>query len=253
VAVTALYMHLGSIIKTGVETLGPQITKCDVTVEDIQVAPLGGRVEIIGMVVGNPEGFKTPSAFKLDHIRIRLDSKSLLGDRIHIQEILIDSPEITYEVGLSGSNIGAIQKNVEAYTGGAAEAAPSEEGAPVADAPGSEGSGKDVQLDDFRLTGAKLNLSAKVMAGEAVSVELPEIHLQDLGTGDGRSVAEIVSEVFGAVFKEIGEAATGAGAILEDGKKLVKEVGEEAKKAGEAVKESASKALGGVKGLFKRK
>jgi len=58
------------------------------------------------MVVGNPEGFKTESVFQLNQIRVILDPKSLLTNRIHIREILIDAPEITYEVGLSGSNIG---------------------------------------------------------------------------------------------------------------------------------------------------
>jgi len=98
-----LYVCLGSIIKTGVETLGPKITKCSVTVEQIDVAPLAGRVEIHKMVVGNPEGFKTESAFALHHIRVALDARSLLSNRIHIHEILIDGPEITYEVGSPGA------------------------------------------------------------------------------------------------------------------------------------------------------
>jgi len=264
VGLVALYFCLGSNIKTGVETLGPKITKCAVTVEDIQISPLAGRVEIRGMVVGNPEGFKTESAFRLNQIRVRLDSKSLLSDRIHIQEILIDAPEITYEVGLSGSNIGAIQKNVEEFTGTSTEGTPAEEPA-QAEEPVAEGGGKKLQLDDFRLVGAKVNLSAKLLAGQAMTVPLPEIRLQDIGKEEeGQSVAEIVSEIFNAVFKGIGDAVTGSGAVLADGKKLAgealegagsaaKEMGAEAKKAGDAAKESASKALGGVKGLFKRK
>lgn len=264
VGLVALYFCLGSIIKTGVETLGPKITKCAVTVADIKIAPLAGRVEISGMVVGNPEGFKTESAFRLNQIRVILDPKSVLTNRIHIHEILIDAPEITYEVGLSGSNIGAIQKNVEEFTGTSTEEAPVEE-PPKAEEPVDEAPGKKVQLDDFRLVDAKVNLSAKLLEGKAMAVPLPEIRLQDIGKEEeGQSVAEIVSEIFTAVFKGIGDAVTGSGAVLADGKKLAaetleeagsaaKDVGEEAKKAGSAAKESAGKALDNVKGLFKRK
>ncbi len=37
---------------------------------------------------------------------------------IHIKDILISSPTVTYELGSSGSNLDAMQKNVEEFTGG---------------------------------------------------------------------------------------------------------------------------------------
>src|SRR2546430_12659546 len=40
---------------------------------------------------------------------------SALSDKLIIEEILIDGPEITYEGGASGSNISKIQDNVAAF------------------------------------------------------------------------------------------------------------------------------------------
>jgi len=149
---------------------------------------------------------------------------------------------------------------VEEFTGTSTEEAPAEE-PPKAEEPVDEAPGKKVQLDDFRLVDAKVKLSAKLLGGKAITVPLPEIHLQDIGkeegTEEGQSVTEIVSEIFEAVFKSIGDAVTGSGALLGDGKKLaeetLQEAGSAAKDVGEAAKESAGKALDSVKGLFKRK
>ena len=63
-----------------------------------------------------------------------------LADRIIIEEIYIDGAEVTYEAGLTGSNIGKIKKNIEEFAG------PPKEGEEPKE---KEGEGKKIQINRF--------------------------------------------------------------------------------------------------------
>jgi hypothetical protein len=45
-----------------------------------------GKGALRGLVVGNPEGFKTPSAFQLGAISIKVDKDASSGEKIVITE-----------------------------------------------------------------------------------------------------------------------------------------------------------------------
>ncbi|MCF7849443.1 MAG: hypothetical protein K9M45_11390, partial [Kiritimatiellales bacterium] len=119
---------LGPVVKKAVETVGPQATGVAVTVEKVHIRPLRGLVTIDGLFVGNPEGFANPSAVELKEFKVAVNLRSLMGDTIIVKEILIDAPQFTYERKLSTDNIKEIQKNVEAFFGGAGK--PAEEPKP---------------------------------------------------------------------------------------------------------------------------
>ncbi len=70
---------------------------------------LSGKGTLTGFLIGNPDGFNTDHVFALGTVRGDVALPSLLSDKIVIEEIYIDGPEVTYEAGLTGSNIGKIQ------------------------------------------------------------------------------------------------------------------------------------------------
>lgn len=250
VALFVAYMAFGSIVKKGVEAMGPRVLGAPVKLEAMDFSLFRGSLDLRGLVVGNPEGFNTESAFRLGRVHVKLVPSSVLGKTIHIQEVLVDSPEVTYEMSLKGSNIGAIKKNVEAFTGGGAPASET----PKPPAPKEEkaaGPGKKVMIDDFRFTGGKVNLSATFLKGQKAGIPLPEIHLTDIGKDSGgKSIGETVADITKAVTDAIGRAASGAAKGLAGGGG---QVADQAKAAGKAAKETASGAVKSLKGLFKRK
>jgi hypothetical protein len=66
IVLVALGIHffLDSAVKKGVETLGPKMTKVDVKLDSVSISLLSGSGKIKGLVVGNPEGYKTPHAIR---------------------------------------------------------------------------------------------------------------------------------------------------------------------------------------------
>ena len=227
-----LYMSLNRVIRSAVETYGPQATKSEITLGSVNVSPFSGNASLSNLVVGNPQGFKTPSAFKLGAMRMSLDVRSLLSDRVSIREIVITAPEVTYEPGPGGSNLAVLQKNVDAYTGG---------GGP-APSPGAQKGGKAVTIHRLRIEKATLNVSAIPLKGEPLTLALPDIELKDIGKGgQGASLADVLERVL----EEVNRQAAKAVANVD-----LKGLAEKAKKEAEG----AAGAAGGIgeklKGIF---
>jgi len=236
IIVIAVGLFLDGAIKRGVETYGPQLTKVSVKLDGITVSILSGSGGIKGLVVGNPEGYRTANAISVGSASLGLSPGSLLSDKVVIKHVHVEAPVITFEGGLRENNLSKIVDNLNATT-------PSPTEKPT-DAKAT-GPSRKLQVDDFWIKGAKVNISLTGMGGNMIPMVLPDIHLTNLGTGpEGITAAELTKRVM----KEILNAASAAAAS-----DAVKNV---SKQATDAVKDASSKATDAVKGvgdLFKKK
>src|SRR5664279_4797003 len=123
-AVLAVGLFLDGAIKRGVETFGPRLTKVDIKLRSVHLSLLSGAGTFKGLAVGNPEGFKMPSAINIGEATLALKPGSLLSDKLIIKTINVQAPEITFETDLRHNNLNKIVSNLqEAGGGGRKEAA----------------------------------------------------------------------------------------------------------------------------------
>src|SRR2546422_6759268 len=240
VAVGVSIYFLGSIVKKGVETVGPQITGTEIKLDSATLSLLSGSGKLKGLFIGNPQGFKTESAIRVSAVSIGVAPGSIFSDKIHVKEVNVLGPEITFEGGLKGNNLSKLLENVQASTGSADKGATSKDTA----------SSKKIQVDDFLIRGGKINLSmdAGPLGGKSATVPLPEIHLTNLGSGpDGITAADLTAKVL----KEVLQAAIPAAenAVVDLGKGATGVV----KEAGKTATEGVEKATKGIGDLFKKK
>jgi len=204
-------LFLGPIIKGAVETIGPQVAGVDITLEKAGVNLFSGNVTLKGLIIGNPEGFKTPSLMELNQFVVDLDMGSLFTDTLVIKKIHIDGPQITYEQALRSSNVSTLQKNLAPDEKAPAEE-PEEKMAKKKKAPA-----KKVVIEDFLFENGKVNVSITLAGGKQLTVPLATIHLEDIGkASDGASITEVVNEVFGAITKSVGQAVAASGNLVSD-------------------------------------
>lgn len=251
IVILIIAAKLDGIVETGIETVGPQLTKTSITLEGVSIRPLRGSGDINGMIVGNPGGYKGEFAIKMNHAHLAIKPGSLLADKVVIDEMTVEAPEIILEGGLKDNNLTAIQKNVnDAVGGGGGPAAP---GAPATEGGGAQ---KKLQVNHFKLTGARVHLRLSMLAGQNVTITAPDVEFHDLGTGpDGITVGELVKRALNeltaatlaAAAKSVGEL--GKDAANAAGKAAADAVGGGSKEATEAV----GKATEGLKNLFKKK
>ena len=253
VGVIALFLSLNSLIKAGVETVGPKIIKAPVTVRKVSLSPFSGTGEINGLIVGNPEGFKSKSAFELGTVKVDIDLGSLKSDTIVINEITIDAPNITYERALKTSNIKQILDNVEAFSGGKGGTPKEPEEKPTEAK--SEKPAKKVVIKKIAITNASARVTASLLGDTVPAIKIPNIIMTDIGTEkEGVSSAEAVKKILSKVltsvrdaYKNIGglDALKNAGKSLEGGTDALKDTGK-------ALEDGANDAVKGLKGLFKK-
>src|SRR3954467_15828077 len=177
-AVLAVHFFLDSAIKRGVETIGPKLTKVEVKLEGVSLSLLTGAGKIKGLVIGNPAGFKSPSAIQVGTASLALQPNSLLSDKIIIKSINVQAPEVTFESDLKSVNLKKILANLEESTGGSAK----EPSKPKANGETTSKEQKKLQVDQFIISGGKVHVSITPL-GQSATVPLPEIHLADLGKG----------------------------------------------------------------------
>jgi len=232
---------LGSIVKKGVETVGPQITRTEIKLDRATLSLLSGSGRLKGLFVGNPRGIKTESAMQVGSVRVGVAPGSVFSDKIHVREVNVEAPEITFEGGLKGNNLSKLLDNVQAATGGSEKS-----GA----APQSKAASRKLQVDDLLIRGGKINLSVdlSVLGGKSATVPLPEIHLTGLGqVPDGISAADLTARILKEVLQKAIPAAEKAIANL--GKGVTDSVKDLSKDPGSTVE----KATRSVTDIFKKK
>ncbi len=243
IGVAVFSAYLNSMVKAGIEAVGPKITGTTVTVESVQLSLLTGEGRVKGLVIGNPKEYQTSSAFKLGDARLKVDVRSALTDKLIIEEIVVDAPEVTYETAIAGNNISRIQQNIGAFfktiTGHGSAAQP---------APEAGAHQKKVQINHFIVRNGRVNASAVGLGGKGMTVPLPDIDLKDIGKeSQGATMQQAVAEMIAALNKSALQAIAGSGKFLEKGAEAA---GEAAKSVGSDAEKAGSKAVEGVKGLF---
>lgn len=238
-ALVASYFFIGSIIKKGVETVGPKITQTEVKLDGATLSLLSGSGKLTGFVLGNPSGFTSASAIRVGSISVAVDPASLLSDKIHVREINIQVPEINFEGGLKGNNLSKLLDNIQATSGGASKGTS-----------GDSSTSKKIQVDDLVISGGQINVSVNVamLGGRSATVPLPEIRMSGLGQGpEGITTADLTRKILDEILKKAIPAAEKAVTDLGKG------VTDAFKDAGKNPADAASKAAKGLGDLLKKK
>ena len=213
-----VYASRDALVKQAIERFGPELTGVSVKVASVKLEPFDGSGEIRGLEVGNPKGYKAPRALSLAELRLALDPASLADEVVHIRELSLEAPRITYEKGPGGDNLRAIQDHIQSVL-------------PKSEA-GRGDSKAEQRAKERRFIVDRVQVrNARVSYGGSLDVDVPDLQLRDLGKKSrGASAAQITEEIWSAVTRQAIASAPAAIRGLE---------------------EKAKSALDTVKGLFK--
>ncbi len=206
IAVVAILVFVGlsnldAIIKSAVESVGPQVTKTSVSLDQAKFELTQGRGELQGLVVGNPAGFSSDYALSMERVAVEVDPASVTGPVIVIREILVDGARLIAEQkDLTNSNLQALLNNIK---GGGAGQDSGEAGQ------GSAGSDVRLMVEKFRF----INSSAQVLTEEwgDKTLNLPDIKLANIGDKQtGLTPDELAEAVLKPVIEQAKRGVTKA-------------------------------------------
>lgn len=227
-------LFLDSIVKKGMETAGPKITRVSVKVDAVNLTLLNGSAKVKGLVVGNPEGYKTPQAISVGSAAVNVNPFTVFSDKIVVRSVRVEAPEITFEGSLGGNNLSKIMDNVNAVAKNSGPASTN-----AAARAGSE-PGRKFEVDDLLIADATIHVSFTGIGAREMTLPLPEIHLTDLGKdGAGITATDLTRRVLGAITAAAIKAVADATTDISKG-------------AGKAMDQNVNKITKSLGGLFKK-
>ncbi len=209
VLIAAALFFIDGIVATGIRTVTPVFTGTPVQLKDVKFGLFSGELDVNGLVIGNPPGYMAPSAIAFNKLHVDVALSSVTGDRIVIDEIRIIAPEITWKQGLTGSNLGDIQRNVEKMTAAPEDGAPAEVATDESQAEAQKTASKKIVIRRLVIEGAIINVGLKGVP--AVPVLLPTMELTDIGEDEDWTVAQAVDYIYTEILLGIVEAVRQAG------------------------------------------
>lgn len=214
-----LFSNLDSIVKAAIEKYGTAATQAEVRLDSVKLSITSGEGSLNGLSVGNPKGFSTAKALTMGLISVKLDTSSVTGSGpIIIREIVIEKPQVTYEVTTSGdSNLQTIEKNTMAYagaSGGTGNSGSASSGATATSGGGGGGSSgggqeRKVIINDLYVRDGQIGISHQLLQGKTLTAALPTIHLTNIGKDKGgASPAQVAQQVLGSILASASKSAS---------------------------------------------
>lgn len=194
IAVVLVLTNLNRGIKYGIEHYGPSLTGTPVSLNKAKVSLLSGQGELDGLEIGNPKGFDSGYAFKLNEVKMSLDPESLTHETIVVNEILVDGASLNAEFKGTRSNLQQILDHLKQSAGSSAK-----EEQPTG---GSEaGKGKKFIIKQFRFTNGDVTVLSD-LAKVQQTARIPTVSVSGIGEkSGGATLAEVSEQLLRPVIK----------------------------------------------------
>jgi len=191
---------LNPLVRARVADGGTRATGQSTTLDSANLSLLGGSLDLAGLAIANPAGYSTPRFVTMKSCNIKVQTGSLMGSTVIVDEIAIDGLELTLEQNGLKSNLAEVLDVIQKQT--SAGSAPPQAGKPSAQSsPPSQAAapGKQLKISALRLSGTKVH----VRAGLEMTLDLGPIELKDPTNPDGRPMK--IADVFGKVLINVAQ------------------------------------------------
>ncbi len=244
------YYYAGDIIKKAVETYVPEVTKTTAKLDDVDISLLKGEISLTGLEIGNPKGFKSSDIFSVKKIAVSFEPKSVLTDKIIINQILIDgthvAAEATYQNGTVTSNLTTLKNNVDSFVKSSNKTTTTQQQAKKEETPQQKASNKAVVIKDLQINNSSLTLG---FLNQTMDIPLPNMQQKNIGQKDKKTtIKDVAVMIFDMISVEsIKATAKGVQDLLT---KSANQVVEGAKNIVDEAKKSSESLVNAVKGIF---
>jgi len=192
-------------VKLGIEAAATKALNVGVSVGDVDLSILGGRLDIANLSINNPPGYKYDKMLELGSGKIQVKTSSLLSDTIKVKELDLDGIDLVIEQkNITNNNINDVINSIS-----------SQEKKQRQDKEKPGPAGKNIQVERLRIANVTVKAKLLPVPGKAdtVTLKLSPIEMNNLGTDSKMDTIELSRRIMVAIAD--GAAREGAG-ILPD-------------------------------------
>ncbi len=184
-------------VKIGIEAAATKTLNVGVTIDDVDLSIMGGKLALQNLLINNPPGYEHDKLLELKDAKIAVDIKSLLSDVVHIREIKLDGVDVVLEQrGISGNNLQDVIKAIP--SGAEAQGEP-------------EAAGKKLHIDNLEISNVTVKVKLLPVPGKAdtVTLKLSPIKMTNLGSDNKLDTAALSGKILLAIARGVAEQGIG--------------------------------------------
>lgn len=179
VVVIVLGLQAEKALKAGMERTLTHVFQAPVTIEDVNLSLADPAVHIKGIELANPDGFREDHALRFEVVEVRFNAASLLSRAPEITEVKLLGGHVNlrHELG-EGTNLQCLIASARRLPQHASVTGP-------------QGAKRAFRIDSLFCDGAKIDLSADMVPGGKLPINVPPFSLSDVDGENPMTTAEI--------------------------------------------------------------
>lgn len=203
--VTLIHLFGDRALKAGIETAATKTLGVNVTIGDLSLSLLRGKLELRDLVIDNPPGYQHPELLNIGRAYIDVTVTSLLSDTVKIEEIRFEDITMVIE-----------QKGLTNNLKDVLNALPSGQTASKSTTDEPDTEGKKLHVDNLEISNVAVKVKLLPIPGKAdtLTLKVAPIKMTDLGSDNKLSTAKLSAKVLAAI--AAGVARQGGGVLPKD-------------------------------------
>lgn len=191
IAGAVFFLNLDNAVRKAIEYAGTEALGVNVSVGGVNLALSDKKAGMQGLTIANPEGFKGKQLLSVKDISVAIADVS--ENLVTIEEVVLDGLSVSYEMGPGGTNLKALEKNIE-KSKKALEAKAGGGGAATGE------KGPEVIIKRLKIVNAELVPAIAGLESFNKPLRLPEIVLKDIGSkSDPASGTDVAAKVMNRI------------------------------------------------------
>ena len=177
-------------VKAGIESTATKALNVEVSVSDVDLSILSGKLVLQNFSIGNPPAYQHEKLLLLRNTEIEIEAKSLLSDVVNIRQIRIDHVDVTIEQRSVSEN------NLHDVVQAASEI---------------KDEWKKLRIDNLEISDitVKVDLMTNSEQTEPVTLVLSPIRMTNLGRDNKMDIAALLKEIILAIADSVVEEGIG--------------------------------------------
>lgn len=193
-----LQFGAGKVAIVAIEQVGSRSTGGTVTVDDVAISVVEGKVDIKGLNLSGMDGLGENDAVAIEDISVTVDRESLGGDVLAVKDLIVEGADLNYTLPNGMADLAPLLAKVR-QGGGLPKGLPG-----VGSAGG--GAGPQVNINNLQVNGGAVNIQ---VGDQTFSAPMPSINMQNLGGSGGAGAGAIAQQVLGQIMANSSGALAG--------------------------------------------
>jgi uncharacterized protein involved in outer membrane biogenesis len=190
IGVVVLYFYRNSLIRSAVESQANSSLGVKTTLRSADLGLFGGTLDLGDLRIGSPNGYHADQMFTLNQLGLGVNYGDLRKEPIRVKRIIIDRPKAVLEYQGGKFNFQALMDQMGNQH------------------PKTDQGKEPVKLiiDELTVKDAQVAVRAPMLPSE-VSLTIPTVTLNNVGTGEGNQDGAAIRDVVGATMSALAAKA----------------------------------------------